>query len=76
MLVVGIAEAELATPPVGLNVFVVARYTKRPLGKIFSGITPHAAAPLVLVALMVIFPQTILWPPSTMRRRLGPNQGQ
>lgn len=51
----------------GLNVFVVARYTGRPLGEIFSGVMPHVAAHLVLVALMVIFPQIVLWLPSTMK---------
>jgi C4-dicarboxylate transporter, DctM subunit len=67
VLIIVVAEVGLVTPPVGLNVFVVARYTGRPLGEIFSGVLPHVAAHLVLVALMVIFPQIVLWLPSTMK---------
>lgn len=67
VLVVVMAEVGLVTPPVGLNVFVVARYTGRPVGEIFAGVMPHVAAHLIVVALFVIFPQLILWLPSTMR---------
>lgn len=31
----------MVTPPVGLNSFVVARYTGRPLGEVFYGVLPH-----------------------------------
>jgi len=38
------------------------------LGEVFSGITPHVIAHLIFIALMVMFPQIVLWLPSTMSR--------
>lgn len=67
VLVVVTAEVGMVTPPLGLNVFVVARYTGRPLGEIFHGVMPHFAAHLVIIALLAAFPSIILWLPSTMR---------
>jgi tripartite ATP-independent transporter DctM subunit len=67
VIVIVMAEVGLVTPPVGLNVFVVARYTGRPLTEIFQGVGPHVVAHLILVAILVAFPEIILWLPSTMR---------
>lgn len=67
VLVILTAEIGMVTPPLGLNVFVVARYTGRALGEIFSGVFPHVIAHVVLLAILVAFPQIILWLPSTMR---------
>ena len=50
----------------GLNAFVVARYAKRPLAEIFGGVWPHVISHLLLVAVLVAFPQIILWLPSKM----------
>ncbi|MGF7160993.1 tripartite ATP-independent transporter DctM subunit [Rhodoligotrophos appendicifer] len=66
VIVIVIAEVGLLTPPVGLNVFVVSRYTGRPVGEVFAGVSPHIFAHLIIIALMVIFPQIILWLPSHM----------
>ena len=66
VIVIVMAEVGLVTPPVGLNVFVVARYAKRPLGEIFAGVWPHVISHLVLVAFLVSFPSIILWLPSKM----------
>jgi C4-dicarboxylate transporter, DctM subunit len=67
VLVIVTAEVGLITPPVGLNVFVVARYARRPIGEIFAGVWPHVLAHLVVIAALVAFPQIVLWLPSTMR---------
>lgn len=67
VMVVVMAEVGMVTPPMGLNVFVVARYTRRPLAEIFRGVMPHVWAHLILVAILAAFPQLILWLPSTMR---------
>ncbi len=67
VIVIVMAEVGLVTPPVGLNVFVVARCTGRPLGEIFQGVLPHVIAHLFLVWVLVAFPQIILWLPSTMK---------
>ncbi|MFO1296167.1 MAG: TRAP transporter large permease subunit [Rubrivivax sp.] len=66
VVVILMAEVGLVTPPVGLNVFVVARYAKRPLAEIFGGVWPHVFSHLLLVVLLVAFPQIILWLPSKM----------
>ncbi len=66
VVVILMAEVGLVTPPVGLNVFVVARYAKRPLGEIFGGVWPHVFSHLLLVVVLVAFPQIILWLPSKM----------
>ncbi|NYT76026.1 TRAP transporter large permease [Alcaligenaceae bacterium] len=67
VVVVVTAEVGMVTPPVGLNAFVVARYTGRPLSEIFMGVMPHVFAHIVVIALFVAFPQIVLWLPSTMR---------
>ena len=66
VIVIVMAEVGLVTPPVGLNVFVVARYAKRPLAEIFGGVWPHVFSHLLLVVLLVAYPQIILWLPSKM----------
>lgn len=67
VIVIVTAEVGMVTPPVGLNAFVVARYTGRPLSEIFLGVMPHVFAHILIIALFVAFPQIILWLPSTMR---------
>jgi tripartite ATP-independent transporter DctM subunit len=64
MIVVG--EVGMVTPPVGLNAFVVARYSRRPLAEVFIGVWPHVVAHLVLIAILVAWPQLVLWLPSRM----------
>jgi TRAP-type C4-dicarboxylate transport system permease large subunit len=68
VIVIVLAEVGLVTPPLGLNVFVVSKYTGRPIAEIFSGVTPHVIAHLLVVLVLVVFPQIILWLPSTMMR--------
>lgn len=62
-----IAEIGLVTPPVGLNLFVVARYSDQRLGDIFRGVIPFMLAMILLVFVLSAFPQLSLWLPSTMR---------
>jgi tripartite ATP-independent transporter DctM subunit len=66
VIIVVTAEVGMVTPPMGMNVFVVARYTRRPLGELFRGVMPHVWAHLIVIALMMAFPALILWLPSTM----------
>ncbi|MCB2052399.1 MAG: TRAP transporter large permease, partial [Novosphingobium sp.] len=67
VLIVVTAEVGMVTPPMGMNVFVVARYTRRPLGEIFRGVMPHVWAHLIIIALLAAFPGIILWLPATMQ---------
>ena len=60
------AEVGMITPPVGLNCFVVARYSGRPVGEVFHGVFPHFVAHLFAIAILVVWPQIILWLPIKM----------
>ncbi|GGC60806.1 TRAP transporter large permease [Chelatococcus reniformis] len=67
IMVIVLGEVGLVTPPVGLNVFVVARVTKQPVIEVFRGVTPHVFAHLIAIAVLTIFPELVLWLPSTMK---------
>jgi tripartite ATP-independent transporter DctM subunit len=67
VLVVVIAEVGLLTPPVGLNVFVVARYTGRDAREVFAGVWPHVFAHFIAIGLLIVFPWLITWLPSRMQ---------
>jgi len=60
------AEVGMITPPIGLNCFIVARYTNLPVVEVFHGILPHFIAHLIIIAILVAFPSIILWLPSRM----------
>ncbi len=66
VMIVVVAEVGLITPPVGLNVFVVSRYAKRPLQEIFAGVWPHVISHLMLIVVLAAFPSIILWLPAQM----------
>ena len=66
VVIIVMAEIGLVTPPVGLNVFVVSRYTGVPVEDVFIGVAPHVVAHLFAIALLVLFPALVLWLPSTM----------
>lgn len=66
VIIVVVAEVGLITPPIGLNVFVVSRYAKRPLQEIFAGVWPHVFSHLLLLVVLVAFPSIILWLPAQM----------
>lgn len=66
VLVVMAAEIGMITPPMGINVFVVARYTRRPVHEIFAGIMPFFFVMLALVVLLGLVPEIILWLPGRM----------
>ena len=60
-------EIAMLTPPIGLNVFVMQRVAPEvPLSEIFRGVLPFVIICLLLVLLIVAFPQLALWLPSTM----------
>lgn len=67
IVVIVMAEVGMVTPPVGLNVYVVARANNRPASEIFAGVAPHVWAHLLLVALLVAFPSLVLWLPQTIK---------
>jgi tripartite ATP-independent transporter DctM subunit len=65
ILVVKMAEFCLITPPIGLNCFVVAGVREDlSVQDVFKGVTPFFIADAVTIALLVAFPQIVLWLPS------------
>lgn len=63
------AELALITPPVGLNVFIMHTVVPdMPLTQIFAGVMPFVLLCLVLIALLLAFPELATWLPGTARR--------
>jgi tripartite ATP-independent transporter DctM subunit len=60
------AELALITPPVGINVYVMAKMAPDvPLTKIFRGVAPFFIFTLFLVFLITLFPDIAMWLPRT-----------
>lgn len=67
ILMVVVVEIGLITPPVGLNIFVIrAQMPDIELVTVFKGIMPFLVADIVLIALLLIFPQIALWLPGIL----------
>jgi len=67
ILVVKMVEIGLITPPVGLNVYVVAGIrTDIPAHRIFRAIWPFVAIDVLTVVLLVAFPQIVLFLPDLL----------
>lgn len=63
VLVVKAVEIGLITPPVGLNAYVVKGAVKDlALRDVFLGCIPFLIIELLLILLLVTFPQIVLWP--------------
>lgn len=59
-----VTEIALVTPPVGINTFVMHSVAKDvPLATIFRGVTPFVGVAVALLALMIAFPNVVLWLP-------------
>jgi tripartite ATP-independent transporter DctM subunit len=60
-------EVALLTPPIGVNVFILNKIAPDiPLGLMFRGVTPFVVITLMVLALLVAFPQLVLWLPQSM----------
>jgi TRAP-type C4-dicarboxylate transport system permease large subunit len=69
IVIVMVVELGLITPPIGMNVFVIKGIARDvPLETIFRGVTPFIVAQIVLLLVLIAFPQIALWLPSTMSR--------
>jgi len=60
------AEIGMATPPVGMNAYVVSATTKVPLEDVFRGTAPLLVMDLGALAMLLAFPALSTWLPSTM----------
>jgi C4-dicarboxylate transporter DctM subunit len=61
VIIIKTAEIGLLTPPLGLVSFVVSSTTKTDLRSNFVGVVPYLVTELVLLALLMAFPQLSLW---------------
>jgi len=66
VLMVRVMEIGLITPPIGMNVFMLAGVSDTPLSTIFRGIVPFLIADFCHVALLIAIPQLSLFLPNTM----------
>ncbi len=68
VLIVMIVQIGLISPPVGMNLFVLnALLPGVGLGAIFRGCWPFVAIMILVLALLVAFPQISLWLPGLMK---------
>lgn len=56
-----LAEVGLVTPPLGLNVFVVAKSSGRPVEEVFRGAFPYVITMLIIATIFVVWPDVVLW---------------
>ncbi len=67
VLIVMVIQIGLISPPVGMNLFVLnALLPGVGLGTIFKGCWPFVAVLIVVLGLLIAFPQLSLWLPSLM----------
>lgn len=66
ILVILMAEIGLITPPLGLNVFVVARAARLPVESVFAGSLPFVFSILIAGLILFLFPQITLFLPGMM----------
>jgi tripartite ATP-independent transporter DctM subunit len=68
VLIVMVVQIGLISPPVGMNLFVLnALLPGVGLGQIFRGCWPLVLTMVVVLGLLIAFPQLSLWLPSLMR---------
>lgn len=68
ILLIKLIEVGVVTPPVGLNCYVVNGIRPDiPLEKIFRGVAPFLVGEIFIIAVIVAFPDFILWLPNMMQ---------
>jgi C4-dicarboxylate transporter DctM subunit len=69
VLVVKLAEVAVISPPVGINLFTVVGASDGAVStnQIYRGIWPFLLIELVVLSLLIIFPEITLWLPRTMK---------
>jgi C4-dicarboxylate transporter DctM subunit len=71
IIIVFLSEVALLTPPIGMSAFMVAGVAKVSPEVVFRGILPYFITCLVLLWLMVLFPQIVTWLPNLFYGRLS-----
>lgn len=72
VIMVIVMEMGQITPPVGINVFVIAGIARDvPMGTIFRGIWPFILAEIVMIIILTLFPGIALYLPNRMQVLAG-----
>lgn len=66
VLIVVVMSVGMLTPPVGMVVFTLGGICKKPVATIFKGVVPFIIAEVVVIAILIAFPQVATWLPSIM----------
>ena len=67
IIMIKMTEVGFISPPVAYGVFIAQGIIKEvPSGQAIKGVLPFLACDLITLALFIVFPQIILWLPSTM----------
>jgi tripartite ATP-independent transporter DctM subunit len=67
IILVMLVEIALVTPPVGVNLYVLAGISqKASFAQICLGVIPYIGVLLIMIFVLYAFPQLALWLPSTM----------
>ena len=57
----------LITPPVGVVLNVVSGVSRVPMGKVVYGVLPFILSQIIVLALLVMFPEIVLTPLNWLR---------
>lgn len=71
IFIVVVVEMAQITPPIGFNLFVMQGMTKHDMGYIAKAALPMFALMVLMVAILVAFPELATWLPDNMRTRPG-----
>lgn len=66
IIAVLLVETGLITPPLGLNVFIVAKVSRMKVVSVFRGVTPFVIGQLAVVLMLILIPSIVTWLPSQM----------
>jgi tripartite ATP-independent transporter DctM subunit len=67
VMMIKLIEIGMVTPPVGINVFVVAGTARIPTIEVFRGVWPFVLLEILLLALFFVWPDLVLWLPSLVQ---------
>ena len=59
-------EIAFLTPPIGLNLFVLANISKAPISEVIRGVAPFVALLVVFLLIVMFFPELSLWLPNAV----------
>ena len=69
IFIVVVVEMAQITPPIGFNLFVMQGITKHPIGYVAKTALPMFAIMVLMVGVLVMFPELATWLPDTIRQR-------